>query len=289
MINKIVVHGGTFHADDVCSVSIARLMNPKVIFERVLSTDGLDVNSEDGTIVADIGFGFFDHHGNSVRPRRDGGPHSACTLLWERFGTEIIEKTCAIDCQTAKKVASKIEDTMLFPIADGDNGIFGSGFTINDIISRMNPDWEHTSEKESDDAFGIAVNFMDKILKITINKAIAEVKAEVIVLDAVQKMNNGIVILPCFLPWEDVCIKNKDARIVVFPSNRGGYSIQMVPVRKNSFQTRVDTPETWHGLSDDSAETVMPGMTFCHKNGFLASFRTQSDAIEAAKTIVGVG
>lgn len=102
-------------------------------------------------------------------------------------------------------------------------------------------------------------------------------------------MNNGIVILPCFLPWEDVCIKNKDARIVVFPSNRGGYSIQMVPVRKNSFQTRVDTPETWHGLSDDSAETVMPGMTFCHKNGFLASFRTQSDAIEAAKTIVGVG
>lgn len=27
-------------------------------------------------------------------------------------------------------------------------------------------------------------------------------------------------------------------------------------------------------------------MTFCHKNGFLASFRTEKDAIEAAEMIV---
>lgn len=232
MINKIVVHGGTFHADDVCSVSIVRLLNPNAEFERVLSANNYDINSEDGTIVADIGFGIFDHHGNTTKLRRDGGPHSACTLIWERFGQDIIAKTYHVDNNTARKVANKVEESMLFPIANGDNGIFCHAFTINDIISQINPDWEHSSPTESDKAFSVAVKLMDKILKITIDKTIAEVKAEKIVLDSVKKMKDGIVVLPCLLPWEDICIKNKEALIVVFPSNRGGYSIQMVPEKK---------------------------------------------------------
>ena len=89
MINHISVHAGTFHADDVACVSICKMLNLNVEYDRITRvTDLDDVLADDNVIVADIGGGIFDHHGPAAKTRRDGGPHSACTLLWERFGSE---------------------------------------------------------------------------------------------------------------------------------------------------------------------------------------------------------
>lgn len=288
MIDKIVVHGGTFHADDVCSVSIVKLMNPNIKYERVVSVSGYNVNSADGTIVADIGFGIFDHHDKASKTRRDGGPHSACTLIWEKFGQSIIENLYGTDSETACRAARKMEEKMLFPIANSDNGIFCAAFTINDIIAQINPSWEHMTKEDADKGFSIAVGLMDKILRATLDRVMDEIHAEKYVFASIKEMQDGILILPQFLPWQDACIEDKRVLVVVFPSNRAGYCIQMVPVGKNSFQTRVDTPKEWHGLCDEDAKKAFPGMMFCHKNGFLATFETKNEAIEAAKTVVGL-
>ena len=66
----------------------------------------------------------------------------------------------------------------------------------------------------------------------------------------------------------------------------GGYSIQMVPVASAGYETRIHTPEEWHGKQGREAERTMPGMKFCHRNGFIASFNTKENALAAARFVV---
>lgn len=288
MIEKIVVHNGVFHADDVACVSIARMLNPAVEWRRTSNVDGLDINSDDGVVVADVGFGRFDHHGITPKIRRDGGKHCGATLLWERFGAEAV-KLCnpQLNKVEAESVAKNVLEKVLYTIADGDNGIYTSAFTINCAIAQFNPSWDVDNVDAYTEArFFAAVTLMDTILANTIESCAAEMRAKSSVMDALAHMDNGIVVLERFTPWKKVLCANKEALVVVFPSNRGGYSIQMVPVACTGYETRIHTPEEWHGKQGKEAERIMSGMTFCHRNGFIASFHTKENALAAAQFVV---
>ena len=55
MITRIYIHAGTFHADDVMSVSIVRLLNPAVQYDRIIRVTELDdVYAEEKEIVSDF-------------------------------------------------------------------------------------------------------------------------------------------------------------------------------------------------------------------------------------------
>lgn len=288
MIEKIVVHNGVFHADDVACVSIARMLNPAVEWRRTSNVDGLDINSDDGVVVADVGFGRFDHHGITPKIRRDGGKHCGATLLWERFGAEAV-KLCnpQLNKAEAESVAKNVLEKVLYTIADGDNGIYTSAFTINCAIAQFNPSWDVDNVDAYTEArFFAAVTLMDTILANTIESCAAEMRAKSSVMDALAHMDNGIVVLERFTPWKKVLCANKEALVVVFPSNRGGYSIQMVPVACTGYETRIHTPEEWRGKQGKEAERIMSGMTFCHRNGFIASFHTKENALAAAQFVV---
>lgn len=288
MIEKIVVHNGVFHADDVACVSIARMLNPAVEWRRTSNVDGLDINSDDGVVVADVGFGRFDHHGITPKIRRDGGKHCGATLLWERFGAEAV-KLCnpQLNKAEAESVAKNVLEKVLYTIADGDNGIYTSAFTINCAIAQFNPSWDVDNVDAYTEArFFAAVTLMDTILANTIESCAAEMRAKSSVMDALAHMDNGVVVLERFTPWKKVLCANKEALVVVFPSNRGGYSIQMVPVACTGYETRIHTPEEWHGKQGKEAERIMSGMTFCHRNGFIASFHTKENALAAAQFVV---
>ena len=287
MIEKIIVHNGVFHADDVACVSIARMLNPAVEWRRTSDTEGLDVNSDDKIIVADVGFGRFDHHGVVPKIRRDGGKHCGATLLWERFGAEAV-KACnpQLDDAEAESVAKNVLEKVLYTIADGDNGIYSSAFTINCAIAQFNPSWDVSNMDAYTEArFFAAVSLMDTVLTNTIESCAAELRAKSSVMEALSHMDNGIVILEKFTPWKKVLCANSKALVVVFPSNRGGYSIQIVPVASAGYETRIHTPEEWHGKQGREAERTMPGMKFCHRNGFIASFNTKENALAAARFV----
>lgn len=285
MINHISVHAGTFHADDVACVSICKMLNLNVEYDRITRvTDLDDVLADDNVIVADIGGGIFDHHGPAAKTRRDGGPHSACTLLWERFGSEATKVYLShLSGDDVTEVSTKLEDEILFRIADEDNGLFCPGYTLNSIIAQMNPNWDDGCPCAADAAFTEAVLLMDEILKTALKRYASQVKGKEFVQKALAKKQNGVVILEKYVPWKDYVIADPDALVMVFPSNRGGWNIQMVPKSMEGFETRVDTPYDWHGISGLDAEDKMPGMTFCHRNGFLASFRTKENAVAAAQ------
>ena len=271
MITRIYIHAGTFHADDVMSVSIVRLLNPAVQYDRIIRVTELDdVYAEDNVIVADIGGGIFDHHGPAAKTRRDGGPHSACTLLWERFGRDAT-KACLpqLDDDDVAEVTTKLEDEILFRIADEDNG---PGYTLNSIIAQMNPNWDDGCPCAADAAFTEAVLLMDEILKTALKRYASQVKGKEFVQKALAKKQNGVVILEKYVPWKDYVVADPDALVMVFPSNRGGWNIQMVPKSLEGFETRIDTPYDWHGVSGPDAELV--------------SFRTKENAVAAAQHLV---
>ena len=90
---------------------------------------------------------------------------------------------------------------------------------------------------------------------------------------------NGIVILPQFVPWNDVVCEDPDAKFVVFPSNRGGYNLQAVPPTPESFEQRIPLPEAW-------LENKPKGATFVHQGRFFAAFDTKDHAIGAADEIM---
>ena len=63
----VFTHGGKFHADDVFSYALLRMIHPGLLVRR-----GNEVPQDFTGIVFDIGGGAFDHHGNDEKKRENG-------------------------------------------------------------------------------------------------------------------------------------------------------------------------------------------------------------------------
>ncbi len=74
-------HGGVFHADDIFSTELLKILNPAIKILR-----GFSVPEDFTGIVYDIGGGKYDHHQKDSRVRENGIPYAAFGLLWEKFG-----------------------------------------------------------------------------------------------------------------------------------------------------------------------------------------------------------
>ena len=108
-------------------------------------------------------------------------------------------------------------------------------------------------------------------------------RAEKIVLECLEKSKEKIVILPKGLPWKAVLIQ-KDVLFVVYPSSRGGYNAQAVPVAIDSQQCKKLFPEEWRGKGSELDEiTGLKGMIFCHSHGYLLAAQNMETAVEACK------
>ena len=83
--DKAITHAGKFHADDVFSAALLRILNPDIQFKRVLSVP----ENFDG-IVFDIGWGKFDHHQSGAPVRENGVPYAAFGLLWKEYGSFLL-------------------------------------------------------------------------------------------------------------------------------------------------------------------------------------------------------
>ena len=55
---------------------------------------------------------------------------------------------------------------------------------------------------------------------------------------AIRKMEGGVLVLDCYLPWVDSVIKYNNGepkvKLVIYHSNRGGFNIQVVPLNPGS-------------------------------------------------------
>lgn len=256
--NKGFTHAGVFHADEVFTTAFLKILNPEFVWER-----GFVVPENYDGIVYDIGGGEFDHHFTNARVRDNGVPYAAFGLVWERFGSLImnIEDADRFD----KEFVQMIDQT--------DNT--GVPNPVSSIIRNMNPEWDE--ELSSDDFFADAVEYAMTTLKSLFKHINAKRRAEIIVKEKLNDVIGNVLFLGEYIPWQSV-LKNTPINYVVYKSKRGGYNVQVVTHGVND--EAIYFPVSWRGASPEVLKklTGIEGLNFCHKGGFLCSTETLDDA-----------
>lgn len=258
----VYTHAGKFHADDVFSTALLRILRPDVRVQRVMSLP----QDFDG-FAYDIGWGKFDHHQSDAPVRENGVPYAAFGLLWREFGESLLgEEAANFDSHFIE--ALDLEDNT------------GCGHPIAAAIRAFNPSWD--SDDDPDKNFEEAVNVAYAILTHKIEEVNGIRRAGDLVREAISHMQDRIVILDRYAPWKQFVVPT-DALFVVSPSQRGGFSAQCVPVSREDNTLRLPFPEEWAGKSAEELRSLsgIETLRFCHNNRFLISTDTKEDAIKA--------
>ncbi len=250
-------HAGKFHADDVFSAALLRILRPDIRFVRAM---GLPEGFEG--FAFDIGWGRFDHHQKDAPVRENGVPYAAFGLLWREFGQTLLGEE-----------ADNFDEHFIQPLDLEDNT--GCGHPLAAAIAAFNPCWD--SDEDPDQNFEKAVQVAHAIL----TRKIAEVngirRAGSLVRAAISRMQNHIVVLDRYAPWKQFAVES-DAQFVVYPSQRGGFSAQGVPVSQQDNTLRLPFPESWAGQPAGELQRLsgIATLRFCHNNRFLISADTAS-------------
>lgn len=261
--NKGYTHGGVFHADDVFSTALLKILNPDIEIER-----GFKVPENYDGIVFDIGLGEFDHHQKDNEVRENGIPYASFGKLWQAFGNRLV----------SEKSVETIDSSLIQGLDNSDNT--GAYNPLSMAISSYNPTWN--SKESPTDKFNEAVVFAKNILENVIEREKSKDLAKDIINKAIETTpNKNIVILPCFVPAVESLIPT-EAKFFIFPSNRGGYNIQVVPKELGKQDAKIDFPESWAGKTGLNEISNIDTLTFCHNARFLCATNTLQDAIKVA-------
>lgn len=262
-------HGSKFHSDDVFATAFLRILNPGIQVQR-----GLEVPKDFVGIVYDIGRGRFDHHQEDREIRENGCPYAAFGLIWREYGAAYV----------GQEEAERFDREFVQALDLTDNT--GCANQLADIIDEFNPAWD--SEESFDDCFWKAVDFAEQILKNHFRAVAGVYRASELVRQAMSECDGDILILPEYAPWKRAVI-GSSYQLVVYPSNRGGYSVQGVPVKDgNDNELVCSLPKSWWGkdAADLPEISGIATLRFCHATGFMAAADTREDAVLAAKAAI---
>lgn len=259
-------HGSRFHSDDVFATAFLKLLNPEIKIYR-----GFEVPENFDGIVYDIGRGKFDHHQNDKEYRRNGCPYAAFGLIWREFGAYYIG---------SEEEAAKFDAKFIQPLDESDNT--GKDNLLANIIDEFNPGWD--KNESYDKCFWKAVDFAKQILDNHFKSVAGIERARNLVEKAMSECDGTVLVLPKFAPWKGV-VAGSSYKFVVYPSSRGGYSAQGVPVSINDKTLVCPFPKEWCGKEADELVKItgIPTLHFCHPNAFLIVADEEKDVIMAAK------
>ena len=288
---NLVTHSSTFHPDDVFSTVLMSKLVENPVLCRI--TDPSNANKD--AIVYDVGFGRFDHHGPDALKR----PNSEITycsfgLLWKEYGKDYLR---TLNPANVDELWQVMDEKLVKQIDAIDNGIFpkiDAEFHLSDldkIIDLYNKAWNE--DVDNDDQFLIAVDLAERIFDRFIYKENARLMANIKVEEALNDVKDNILILKEHMPYEDALWssknpKAKEVKIIIFPSNRGGYSIKPRTVSKDSRDLAYTFSKEFYGLHDEELIKVskIPTARFVHSSGFLACANTMEDALKFAQNAI---
>ena len=286
---NLITHGGKFHPDDVFST----MFMSKIVDNPVVYRTSEQKVKSDKAIVYDIGFGKFDHHGPDALYREDKKlKYCAFGLLWKEYGKQYLETIESVD---REELFKRIDENLIMQIDGIDNGVFPkiqAPYKLKDldyIIDLFNNSW--LEDEDPDIGFMEAVKIANAIFERMIVREEALIVAKKKVLESISKCEDGILILDEFIPYEEAiwCDNNsKNIKVIVMPSNRGGYNIKPVTVSKDSHELAYCFNKEYLGLHDEELVRVSGIKTakFVHISGFIACTATLEDAIKMAKNAI---
>lgn len=265
---QALTHGGKFHSDDVFGAALLRMVQPQISIRRAF-----DVPENYDGLAFDIGHGAYDHHQPDARVRENGEKYAAFGLLWEVLGTHLI----------GEEDAASFDEHFIQPLDRSDNT--GEPHPLAQAIDAFNPVWD--SDESRDDAFFCAVDFAQGILERGLTRIRARQRADALVRADLSASDGTVVVLSQYAPWAHVLIES-DALFAVYPSIRGGYNAQVIPVSSEDRTARLDFPAAWAGKTDEELKQLsgIPDLRFCHSGRFLVASETQEGAVQACRTAI---
>jgi len=278
----IVTHNGNFHADDVFSIAVFKIILPSF---KLIRTRDLELIAKAG-IVIDVGGEYnadtdrFDHHQRGGAGERENGvPYSSFGLIWQKYGLEI--------CQGKQNVADAVDAGLVSTIDAIDCGHVegvSTGISLSQTISMFNPTWQEDSH--FDTCFDEAVDFASRVLTRFIASANGGISAKEIVAKAIDNAEDPrVIVLEKYTPWKKTVFNlSEEALYVVYPSQTGQWRIQTVPAELGSFEDRKSLPKPWAGLSGEELKEVtgIDDAMFCHNGLFIAGAESFESTMKMA-------
>ena len=287
---NLITHSSTFHPDDVFSTAFLSKIIDNPVVCRVNKLEEVNSNA----IIYDIGFGEFDHHGPDARMRNDKIKYCSFGLLWERFGPDYTKK---INPKNSEKLWKAIDEKLIMQIDGIDNGLFPkieAAYHLTDldkVIDLFNKAWNE--DVDNDDNFMVSVSIAEKIFDRMIIKENALIEAANIVEKELDNVKDGILELKEYIPYQEAIFhsenpKSKEIKVVIYPSNRGGYCIKPITVSEFSKELAYQFDKKFYGLHDEELANVSGIKTarFVHSSGFLACSETLEDAYALAQNAI---
>lgn len=267
---KALTHAGVFHADDVFATALLTLLFPSIEVMRSNTVpEGFD------GIVYDIGGGEFDHHGDNPIRRQNGVPYSSFGLLWKRYGMRLLDE----------EDAHEVDEGLVQPIDLSDNT--GAANPLSLCVKDFNP-LSASSPQDFDKAFWEAVVWARGILERRIRSLSYARSCARYVRDRMRACDGRVLVLDRMVPWKQAVVGSGYA-FVVYPSLRGGFNVQGVPVSLDDSALVLPFPKAWRGRDAATLRqlTGIQGFTFCHASGFLAAVGTAEEGRRLARLAMG--
>lgn len=268
--NRGMTHAGVFHADDVFATAFLRMLNPSIdIVRQNAVPEGFE------GIVYDVGGGEFDHHQGEAKVRDNGVPFSSFGLLWNRFGTMLLQE----------EDAESLDRDLVQPIDLTDNT--GEGNPLSLCVSDFNP-LHMATFPEFDAAFWKAVDWAQDVLERRVASLRASREQCDYVCGLAREGDGRVLVLDHLVRWKQALVGSGYV-YVVYPSLRGGFNVQCVPQRLGDGSMVHPFPEAWRGKSAEELRelTGVSDVVFCHAAGFLCAAESLDGALALAEHAMG--
>jgi uncharacterized UPF0160 family protein len=277
---RCATHDGPFHADDVLAFGLLRCF---VDAEATIDRSRDPSRHAAAEVVFDVGgifdpaAGRFDHHQASYE-----GPLSSAGMVlgW-------LESSQKVSAGLAAHLRAKLVNY----VDDVDNGRVAPRDGVPCFASMVDAlNQPASNHPEYDAAFVDAATYATAVVRglAAEHRAIEEADAVVAAaMDDAIRDGRRVLFLDTYVRWKPPYFERGGAQhptdFVLFPGTDGSWRVISIPPEPASFAQKRSLPEAWAGLTDEALEAVtgIPGSVFCHKNRFIAVFRTREGAIRA--------
>lgn len=280
MALKVGTHSGTFHADDVLAFGLIRVfVDPEA--EVIRSRDLERLKSCD--VVVDVGGIYdpaqrrFDHHQGSYTGHRSS---AGMVLDW-------LESTDRVSADLAGMLRARAID-YVDAVDTGREAPRPDVPCFARIIDAIGQGCDTPDAQQA--AFLEAAHIGIRLIEGLRRGWEEEAAARQIVLGAMAEAvaaGRSVIYLERYVPWKQIYFDHGGAThptdYVLYPSEGETWKLLAIPPSFERFEQKRPLPASWAGKLGEELEeaTGIPGALFCHKNRFVAVFRTREIALQA--------
>ena len=108
-------------------------------------------------------------------------------------------------------------------------------------------------------------------------------------MEYAREKNSNVLMFERRVDWKDTYFDNgggtHQTEFVIYPNLEGAWQAIAIPPERNSFAQKKSFPESWAGLKDGELAEVTgkSDAIFCHKNRFIAVFKSKGSLLNAMK------